>query len=72
MNTCLDKCSGLEGKEVVLFCTVGGTGDDRCLNYMQKTLATKGVKNFKRFAIKQAKINDSEFILATIKESTRL
>ena len=72
MNTYLDKCSGLQGKEVVLFCTTGGTGIDRCLNYMEGLLSQKGAKSFKRFAIKQAKINDQEFILSTIKESLRL
>ncbi|MDP3143343.1 MAG: flavodoxin [Candidatus Omnitrophota bacterium] len=72
MNAYLDKCSGLGNKEVVLFCTVGGTGIDRCLNYMQGILETKGAKKFKRFAFKQSKIKDQEFILNTIKESVRL
>lgn len=73
MNTYLDKCSGLEGKEVILFTTYGsGTGNKRCLNYMQQILAKKGVKDFKRFSIQQFKVKDKEFVLSKIKGTMRL
>lgn len=73
MNTYLDKCFGLEGKEIILFTTYGsGTGNKRCLNYMQNILAQKGAKNFNRFSIPQFKVEDKEFILAKIKEILRL
>ncbi len=69
MNTYLDKCCGVEGKEVVLVTTYGsGTGNNRCLNYMQNTLSKKGARQFKRFSIQQFKVNDREFILSKIKE----
>lgn len=69
MNTYLDKCLGLEGKEIVLFTTYGsGTGNQRCLNYMQDILSKKGAKNFKRFSIQQFKVSDKEFVLSKIKE----
>jgi flavodoxin len=67
MNTYLDKCSGLEGKEVILFCTVGGKGMERCLNYMQEILSPKGVKNFQRFFITQSQVKDPDAVLSKIK-----
>lgn len=69
MNTYLDKCSGLEDKEVILFTTYGsGTGNGRCLNYMQKILSQKGTTSFRRFSIQQFKVNDKEFVLSKIQE----
>ncbi|MBU0709661.1 MAG: NAD(P)H-dependent oxidoreductase [Candidatus Omnitrophica bacterium] len=69
VNTYLEQCSGVGGKEVVLYATYGsGTGKERCLNYMQKILAEKGAKAFKRFFIQQGKVTDREFVLSKIKE----
>lgn len=68
MNTYLDVCLGVKDKEVVLFTTYGsGTGNQRCLNYMQDVLAKKGAKQFKRFSIQQLKVDDREFVLSKIK-----
>lgn len=73
MNTYLDKCFGAEGKEIILFTTYGsGTGNGRCLNYMQAILAQKGARSFKRFSIQQFKVKDKQFVLSEIKEVTRL
>ena len=73
MNTYLDKCFGLEGKEVILFTTYGsGTGNQRCLNYMQDILTKKGARDFRRFSIQQFKVKDKEFLLSKITEMTRL
>jgi flavodoxin len=68
MNTCLDRCTGLSGKTAVLFTTYGsGTGNKRCLNYMQELLAKKGATTFKRFSIQQADVKNKDFVLAKIK-----
>jgi flavodoxin len=67
MNAYLDRCFGLEGKEVILFCTVGGSGMERCLNYMQSLLALKGARNFKRFFIIQSQVKDPDAVLSKIK-----
>jgi len=73
VNTWLDKCQGIQGKNIVLFTTYGsGTGNERCLDYMQKVLAAKGAKDFKRFSIQQFKVKNKEFILSKIKELMRL
>jgi len=70
INTYLDKCLGAEGKEVILFTTYGsGTGNGRCINYMQRTLAKKGAKDFKRFSVQQYKVKDREFVLERIREA---
>jgi NAD(P)H dehydrogenase (quinone) len=70
INAYLDKCGGIENKEVALFTTYGsGTGNERCLNYMQAILAKKGAKGFKRFSIQQFKAGDSSFVLNSIKEA---
>lgn len=67
MNTFLDRCLGIGGKEIVLFTTYGsGTGNNRCLNYMQGILTRKGAKSFQRFSIQQFKVKDKEFILSEI------
>ena len=69
MNTYLDKCSGVAGKKAILFTTYGsGTGNNRCLNYMQELLAKKGVSDLQRFSIQQYKIKNREFVLSEIKE----
>ena len=73
INTYLDKCFGVEGKAVILFSTYGsGTGNKRCLDYMQDMLVKKGAKDFKRFSIQQFKVNNKEFVLSKIKEIARL
>ena len=69
MNTYLDNCVGLEGKEIILFTTYGsGTGNERCLDYMRKILSQKGAKGFKRLSIQQGKVKYQEFVLSKIKE----
>lgn len=70
VNTFLDKCSGLCEKQVVLFTTYGsGTGNERCLDFMQQILAKKGVKDFKRFSLQQYKVEDKDFVLSQIKKA---
>ena len=73
MNTYLDNCSGIAGKDIILFTTYGsGTGNERCLNYMEDILKNKGAKTFKRFSIQQSKTKDREFVRANIEQITRL
>jgi flavodoxin len=73
INAFLEQCQGLEKKQVVLFTTYGsGTGKGRCIDYMQKALAEKGAKDFKRFSIQQARAGDKEFVLSKIHETMRL
>jgi flavodoxin len=70
VNTWLAECRGIHGKNIVLFTTYGsGTGNKRCLDYMQSLLAAKGAKDFKRFSIQQFKIKNKELILSKIKEA---
>ncbi|RJO65572.1 MAG: hypothetical protein C4540_00910 [Candidatus Omnitrophota bacterium] len=69
VNTYLDKCFGLEEKEVVLFSTYGsGSGNTRCLNFMQQALRNKKVNGFRRFSVQQIKTNNADFILTRIKK----
>ena len=43
INTYLDKSTGVEGKNIILFTTHGsGASNERCLNYMQGLLSKKG------------------------------
>ncbi len=73
VNSFLDKCSGVRGKDAVLFTTYGsGTGNQRCLNYIRDILAKKGARSFKQFSIQQMKVGNKEFVLARIKESVAL
>jgi len=68
MNTYLDNVQGIGNKEIILFTTFGsGTGNNRCLNYMQRILAKKGASSAcRRFSIQQFKVNDQEFVNAKI------
>ena len=69
MNTYLDLCTGLEGKKVILFTTYGsGTGNQRCLKYIQDLLSKKGVKSFICFSVRQTKIKDRGFVINKIRE----
>jgi len=70
INTYLNECEGAKEKKIVLFTTYGsGTGNRRCLNYMQGILTEKGAKDFKCFSIQQSKVDDKEFVLSKIKEA---
>ena len=67
LNTYLDKCSGIQGKNVILFSTYGsGAGKVKCLDYAQKILHNKGAVGFKRFFIQQADVDKKEFIINEI------
>ncbi|KPK96680.1 MAG: hypothetical protein AMJ95_12825 [Omnitrophica WOR_2 bacterium SM23_72] len=69
INAYLEQCVGVEDKQVVLFTTYGsGTGNTRCLNYMQTALSRKGAEGFRRFSIQQFKVGDKEFVLSKIKK----
>jgi flavodoxin len=73
VNTFLDKCSRVWGKDVVLFTTFGsGTGNQRCLDYMQDILAKKGAKKLRQFSIQQKKADNKEFVLSAIKAAVSL
>ena len=73
MNTYLDQLIGIKDKKAVLFTTCGsGAGNERCLNYMQQLLEKKGAAVICRFTIQQAKIRDTDFILAQINKVLRL
>jgi flavodoxin len=73
LNTYLDNCSGISGKNIILFTTYGsGTGNQRCLNYMQDLLLRRGAVSFKRFSIQQNKVKNREFIQAAIDKIMRL
>ncbi|MDD5450273.1 MAG: flavodoxin [Candidatus Omnitrophica bacterium] len=67
LNTYLDKCTGVQGKDVILFCTYGsGSGRERCIDRMQKILLDKGAKGFNKLFIQQSKVNKKEFVIDEI------
>jgi len=73
INTYFDKASGITGKEIIIFTTHGsGTGVGRCQNHIQEVLTKQGAKQITKFSIQQGKVKDREFVLAKIKEITRL
>jgi NAD(P)H-dependent FMN reductase len=72
-NTYLDESLGVAGKSIILFTTYGsGTGNERCLNYMQSLLRKKGAKDFKKFSIQQHKAKNKELVLAKIAETYKI
>ncbi|OIO80091.1 MAG: hypothetical protein COY77_05890 [Candidatus Omnitrophica bacterium CG_4_10_14_0_8_um_filter_43_18] len=67
LNAYIEKCSGLEGKNIILFSTYGsGAGKDRCLDYAQKVLQDKRPAGFKRFFIQQGNVDKKEFVVNEI------
>ncbi|MFH1354938.1 MAG: NAD(P)H-dependent oxidoreductase [Candidatus Omnitrophota bacterium] len=69
VNTYLDQCHGVDGKDIIIYATYGsGAGKGRCLNYIHSLLAEKGAKTLKKFFIQQRKVADKKFVLAKIKE----
>jgi flavodoxin len=59
VNTYLDKCIGLEDKKIVLFCTVGGIGQGKCLKNMQALLSPKsGNAEIKVFYLRKDEIKE--------------
>lgn len=73
LNSYLDRCSGTEGKEALLFSTYGsGTGNKACLDYMQGLLAKKGIKVFSRFSVQGLRAKDRDAVLAQIDKALPL
>ena len=69
MNAYLSRCSGLEGKEAIIFETYdSGLGKDCCLNRMEKVLRKKGIRGIIRFAVSQNKVADGEKVKAFIED----
>ena len=55
VNTYIDKCSRIEGKEVIIFVTYGsGTGKDKALELMKKGLEARGARVSKVLSFQQA------------------
>ena len=59
INTYLDKCSSLEGKEVIVFVTYGsGVGKEKTLDAMKKILLKKGAKVNSTLSFQQGETED--------------
>jgi len=55
INTYIERCGSLEGKEVFLYVTYGsGTGKDRALDAMRKGLEARGARVAGTFSFQQA------------------
>jgi len=66
MNTYLKECSGLQGKNMIIFTTHGsGLGVGRCVKIIEDAVTKKGANKTRNFSIQQAKVNDAEFLLDT-------
>ncbi len=73
VNTYIDNCQGIAGKQIVLFSTYGsGAGNKRCIDYIQDILTQKGANAFKRFSVQQSKCADKEFVQSQITQSLAL
>jgi len=70
INTYITRCFGAEGKKVVLFTTYGsGTGNQRCLDYMEDIFAKKSAKQFKRFSMQQSRVKDESLVMIEIQKT---
>ena len=67
INTYLDICFGLQGKDTIVFITYGsGVGKERCMDYMEKILKKKGAVSVRRFSVQQFRIGDKAHILSQL------
>jgi len=67
MNTYLDMCFGLQGKDAIVFTTYGsGAGKERCMYHIEKILIKKGASSVRRFSIQQLRINDKAHVLSQL------
>ncbi len=69
VNTYLDKMLNADDKAVILFTTYGsGTGVKKCINNIEKRLKKKGISEIYNFNIQQAKVDNRDFVIKTIKD----
>ena len=72
VNTFLDKCQNLDGKDAICFTTYhSGAGVQRCVNAMINSLKKKGAFKISGFNIQQMKIEDANFVEETIQQILR-
>jgi flavodoxin len=64
VNAFLDRCTGVKGKRIVLFCTSGGGGISKTFKYMKECLSAKGCDSFAELSVLQARAADREFVRA--------
>ncbi|UCH11910.1 MAG: hypothetical protein JSW18_03560 [Candidatus Omnitrophota bacterium] len=73
INTYLDKCRNLDGKDAICFVTyASGAGVKRCVNTMIEKLKQKGAFKISSFNIQQGKVGDAEFVEQGIKEALEM
>ena len=72
LNTYLDKCTGLENKNAIVFATYGsGIGKDKCVNMIKTRIQEKGAQVLSQFLIQQFKIHDGEFLKQQIAQAVK-
>ncbi len=70
INTFLDKCQNLDGKDAICFTTYhSGAGVKKCANTMINELKKKGAFKLASFNIQQMKIADTDFVETTIQKA---
>lgn len=69
MRSYMNKCSGFESKDIIVFATYGsGMGKDRCVREMAATAVSKGAGRVRRFLIQQNDTANVQLISSRIKE----
>ncbi len=69
MRTYMNKCTGFESKDIILFATYGsGVGKDKCLKEMAAIAESKGALQVRQFLIQQNDTVNKQLIKSRIKE----
>ncbi len=69
MRTFMNKCSGFESRDVIVFATYGsGVGKDKCLREMAAIAESKGAGQVRRFLIQQNDAANEQLVGLRIKE----
>lgn len=72
INKYLDECTGIQGKDIILFVTYGsGFGIKRCLDIMEKEVKAKGAKKIFRFSIQESKVDNKNLVNEVIKSALK-
>lgn len=69
MRTFIDRCTGFDSKDVIVFATYGsGVGKEHCLEEMARISLAKGAKSVKQFLIQQNDTADEQKVISRIKD----
>jgi len=70
INTYLDRCSGLNGKKVIVLITSGsGMGVNMCFKTIRNILQSKGASEIREINITNTRMDEMDFIISSLEKA---